>query len=554
MRWVAEVKGSYRDFDLTPYSGRWVAVSRRTQVIAGVGDSADKAIQLAQHNRPKEHFSTFYIDPDFLIEPLLIQIALLLADEDQPVYLVGGAVRDALLGRLCHDLDFIVANEAIPLAFRVADALDVPAYVLDRERDVGRVILDGAGTMLDFTRLRGDAIDGDLLSADLSDRDFTINAMAVALHALHRADVIDPFDGRADLQARLIRVVQPDAISRDAVRALRGVRQALQFGFTIEPQTRAAIKIGVRHLDVVSAERIRDELVKTITGPQPDQAVELWQELALLPAILPEIAALDGVAQSAPHHEPVLAHTVSVLHWLTRVEAILRDGVQPDDQVSADIDREIGPWRTQIFDHLLRPIDGELTGHTILRLSALFHDVGKSITQEIDDDGRIRFFGHDTQGATLAGKRLQALKLSNEVIDGVRRIVAQHMRPLLLAQEPTVSSRALFRLCRITDSAIVDVALLALADHLATYAGPHGDWSAFVTLIGRIIAFYYTHVVAEDRPSPLLNGHMLIVELGMEPGPEIGRILRLVEEAQVVGDLTTVEEALRYARDVSMGS
>lgn len=539
------------DLDLVPYSGHWVAISHRTQTIAGVGDSADKAVQLAQHNRPKERFATFYIDPNFLISPLLIQIALLLADEKQSVYLVGGAVRDALLGQSSNDLDFVVAQDAIRLAYRVADALGVPAYVLDRERDAGRVMLDDPDTMLDFTRLRGSIVGGDLLSADLGDRDFTINAMAVALHDLHRTRIIDPFDGRADLQAKTMRIVKPDAIERDAVRALRGVRQALQFGFTIEPQTRDVIKRGARHLDSVSAERIRDELVKTITGPQPGQAVALWQELMLLPAVLPEIAALHGVAQSTPHHEPVLAHTASVLRWLVRIEAILRDDA-PRDGVIDGIDRELGPWREPIRRHLARPIDGGLFGHAVLRLSALFHDVGKSVTQETDEDGRIRFWGHDTVGATLAGRRLQALKFSNQLQDHVKRIVALHMRPMLLAQEPSVSARAVFRLCRAANDAVVDLALLALADHLATYDGPHGDWMAFVALIGRIVAFHFTNMDANNRPSLLVDGRMLIAELGLAPGPEIGRILRLVEEAQVVGDIATVEEALLFARRVSM--
>ncbi|MCB9422505.1 MAG: hypothetical protein H6667_22075 [Ardenticatenaceae bacterium] len=188
--------------DLAAYAGRWVALSG--QVVAGVGYTAEEALQLARRNRPKERFTLQFVEEangeSLTLSPLLERLRPFLIQQDRPVYLVGGAVRDALLNRVSHDLDFVVPHRAIQMAFKTANSLSVPAYVLDQERDTGRVVLAEEGTTLDFACFRGVS-----LEADLRDRDFTINAMALPATAVTRASLIDPCNGAADLQARLIR-------------------------------------------------------------------------------------------------------------------------------------------------------------------------------------------------------------------------------------------------------------------------------------------------------------------------------------------------------------
>ncbi|MCB8917266.1 MAG: HD domain-containing protein [Ardenticatenaceae bacterium] len=534
--------------DVSAYAGRWVAlVSGR---VAGVGYTANEALRLARRNRPKARISLRYVEPAggeaLQLSSMLERIEPVLLQQEMPVYLVGGAVRDALLGELNYDLDFVVPEGAVGLAFRVADALGVPAYVLDRERDIGRVVLPDEGTMLDFARIRG----ADLV-ADLRDRDFTLNAMALPAGARSSASLIDPCGGQADLAARHLRLTHPAAIADDPVRALRAIRMALRFACQFIEETRQAVRAGADHLGQISPERLRDELVKLLQTGQPDQAVTEMADLGLLPVLLPEVAALAGVAQSPPHHEAVLPHTAQLLRWLVRLEAWLVDGRPVDDPAGAQAQALLAPYAGALAAHLDRPVDGGLTGRVLLRLGGLFHDVGKAQTQLIDPAGRIRFLGHEAVGAQLTGPRLKALHFSNEACDYVKKIVAGHMRPLLLANERVnLSRRATFRYFRRTGPAGLDICLVSLADHLATYGGV-GDpdaWTRLLDVVAALLHAYFRQHETVVAPPPLLDGRDLVAQLSLKPGPEVGRLLRLLQEAQAAGEISTAEEALALAR------
>jgi tRNA nucleotidyltransferase/poly(A) polymerase len=301
--------------------------------------------------------------------PLLEKIRPLLVQQSQPVYLVGGAVRDALLGRASKDLDFAVAEGAVKLAFQVANSLGVPAYVLDRERDVGRVVLAGEKTTLDFTRFRGDD-----LEAELADRDFTINAIALDVGAEAGDGLIDPTGGRQDLEAGLVRQVHERSLLDDPVRALRAIRMVVALGFKLTEETETAVIAAADRLDQVSVERVRDETLKLINSRTPDAALDHMARLSLLGVVLPEIDQLCGVEQSAPHYEDVYDHTCSVLFWLGRLEDTLLDGRPAGHPAVAEIEAGLAPYLPQIRAHWTRPVPGELNGRTLLRMGALFHD------------------------------------------------------------------------------------------------------------------------------------------------------------------------------------
>ncbi len=488
--------------------------------------------------------------PDSLtLSPLLDRLRPLFAAQEIPVYLVGGAVRDALLGRASDDLDFVVPERAIALAFRVGDALSLPAYALDRERDTGRVVMPeqmsgGRKTMLDFARYRAADLEGDLRA-----RDFTMNALALPVAGTRAADLFDPLGGRADLEAGLVRQTHARALHDDPVRTLRAIRMATGFGFQIAPETVEAVIAAAPLVQEASPERVRDELVKLLAGREPDRALEMMHDLALLPAVLPEIAALEGVEQSAPHREAVLAHTLATLRWLVALEDALFGAEEVGQPLDAARQR-LAPYTDALRSHLRRRVDGDLTGRLPLRLGALFHDSGKAETQRRDEDGRIRFFGHDEAGARLAVGRLRALRLSREAIQHVHAIVAAHMRPLLLSREDAVSRRAIYRFFRVAGSAGLDVGLLSLADHLATYggAGDDGSWERMLAVVTRLYSHYFESYEETIAPRPLVDGNELIAALELEPGREVGRLLRLLEEAQAAGEIATAEEALALAR------
>ena len=267
--------------------------------------------------RMLKHMSTSGQD-SLTLSPLMAKLRPYLARETQPIYLVGGAVRNALLGLASPDLDFVVQRGAIKLAFRIGDVMGAPAYVLDAERDTGRVVLADADTMLDFSCFRGPD-----LAADLRDRDFTINALALPATAQAVDDIIDYNGGLGDLAARRLHIIHAGSLEHDPVRCLRAVRLATDLRFTMSPETRTAVLAAAPLVANASAERVRDELLKMLYKHGRASAVSELFTLGLLPIILPEIAALEDVPQSPPHHEPVLAHTISVLRRLEALDKAL---------------------------------------------------------------------------------------------------------------------------------------------------------------------------------------------------------------------------------------
>ncbi len=484
-----------------------------------------------------------------MLSPLLERLRPILAREPQPIYLVGGAIRDAFLGQPSNDLDFVLAKEAVRLAFRVGDALGAPAYILDKERDTGRVVLPEVGTVLDFSCFRGPD-----LEADLRDRDFTINALALPATAVSSADVIDVTGGLMDLEQGRLHLASAMALEHDPVRCLRAVRLATDLGFEMSLQTSEAARSAAPLVAFTSAERVRDELLKMLHNAGSHYAVQEMFGLGLLPVVLPEIAALAEVPQSPPHHETVLAHTVSVLRRLEALEAGLRQtSGKEGDGALEEVRLMLAPYNSALLKHLERPLDGAVDGRHILYLAALFHDVGKGKTKTTDEDGRIHFFGHDEVGAGIAELRLRALCLSNEAITNITRIVSEHMRPLLLAQalgtEP--SRRAIYRFFQATGVNGLDVVLLALADHMATYdgTGPQEEWQTLLGLSTILLDHYFRQFTSTVQPPMLVNGRDLMLQLHLPAGPEIGRLLRLIEEGQAAGEISSREEALRFAAD-----
>ncbi|CUS05263.2 putative Multifunctional CCA protein [Includes: CCA-adding enzyme; 2'-nucleotidase; 2',3'-cyclic phosphodiesterase; Phosphatase] [Candidatus Promineifilum breve] len=486
---------------------------------------------------------------DLRLPPLLERLRPLLAAESRPVYVVGGTVRDALLRRPIHDIDLVVAVEAIPLAFRLADALGLPAYVLDAERDVGRVIVPGDDLTLDVARFRGPTLEDDLRG-----RDFTINALALPATESSAA-VIDRHGGLDDLRAGVIRAIHERSLADDPVRALRAARFAAQFGFALTGDTATAARSAATDLpDRASPERIRDELTKVLLTGAPQRGVALLHELGLLAVVLPAVAALDGVAQSPPHHEDVLRHTLSVLRYLVQVEGIVgqetADSAAPDDW-AADVAMLVAPYRHGLTAHLARQLDGGFSGLALLRWAGLLHDAGKAATQTIDADGRIRFLGHDDVGADLSRGLLARLAFSNEAVRHARDIVAGHMRPLNLALERrTPSRRTTYRYFRALHEAGLDVGLLALADHLATYdgRGQADDWAALLDVIRTLFAAYFDDHERTIAPPRLLDGLAIMALLEEPPGHEIGRLLGLLEEAQAAGEVNSRDEAIALVR------
>lgn len=480
------------------------------------------------------------------LPPILDRLHPLLSVETNPVYLVGGTVRDAILGRPIHDIDLVVATGAIQLTFRLADALGLPAYVLDNDRDVGRIVTPGDGLTLDIARFRGPGLEDDLFG-----RDFTINALALPVGRQDIEAVIDLHHGLDHLQQRRIHIIHPQSIEDDPVRALRAARFAIQLGFTLTESTvSTARNAGPLLTAMTSAERIRDELNRILSSSSPHLGIELLHNLGLLEIVLPDVAALDGLEQSSPHFEDVFRHTLRVLEYLARIIELV-DGKLATPHWEDDISRLITPFQESLQAHLERATDGGTTGRLLLMWGGLLHDIGKRPAQTVEQDGRIRFLGHDDAGAELAGKLLSGYCFSNESIRRVRSIVAGHMRPLYLAKDNRPPSRrSAFRYYRNLHEAGLDICLLALADHLATYdgVGDHASWETLRVVTGTLLDVYFNKYDDTVAPARLLDGEAIMSILAIPPGHEIGRLLRLLEEAQAAGEVTTREAAITFVQ------
>jgi poly(A) polymerase len=481
--------------------------------------------------------------------PVLAQVQAALP-ASAPIYLVGGAVRDLLLKRVVHDLDFVAPKDAIAIGRKVANALKGDFFVLDPERNTGRAILTTDANeryYLDFATFRGPD-----LESDLRNRDFTINAIAVDVRKPDA--LIDPLGGAKDLHARQLRPCSATAFTDDPLRILRCVRQAVEFELKILPETRRLLGQALEGLQNVSPERVRDELFRILEARRPVVALRALDMLGALVYALPELQALKGVAQSPPHTEEVWTHTLNTVQKL----ADLMDVLQPvhDAEAAANwtlglVSLRIGRYRQQLNDHLAEGPNPDRTLRELLLLAALYHDVGKPATQQTDEAGRIRFFEHDQLGAQIAHQRGARLHLSNPEIERLATIIRQHMRPLWLAQSgdpPT--RRAIYRYFRDTGAAVVDICLLSLADTLATYGTelPQTLWAHQLEITRTLLEAWWEQAEEKIAPPALINGRDLMQIFHLSPGPEIGRLLEEVREAQASGTVKERDEALAYVR------
>ena len=535
---------------LRPYAGRWIALVQNR--VAGVGLTAEAARTAAQLSRPKEKSQVIFVPnhpplefPDFIAE---IRQAL---PVNLPIWLVGGAIRDALLGCRLRDLDFAVEGDALAAARAVAAALQAAFYPLDNERDVGRVLFTREGTRftLDFARLRGTD-----LTADLAARDFTLNALAAPLTDLE--ELLDPLGGEADLRGKVIRACSPHAIADDPVRGVRAIRLAAQLNFRIEKETRTAIRAQAAKLTQTSVERQRDEFIRCLGGPRPGAALRALEMLGLLNKLAPETSPLKGETQSPPHVFDVWEHTLAVITRLEEVLTVLapRHDVDAASELTLGlVSVQLGRHRQVLAQHLNNLISSDRPARWLLMLAALLHDIGKPGTRSVEPAprGRIRFFNHDLLGAEMAARRLNRLHFSGDEVKRTQTIVAHHLRPLLLAQEPELTRRAIYRFFRDTGEAGVDIVLLSLADVLATYGDgppPQDEWARQVEVCAKLLGAYFESPAETILPPPLINGHDLITEFGMEAGPEVGKLLEAIREAQAAGEITDRAAALDYAR------
>jgi tRNA nucleotidyltransferase/poly(A) polymerase len=459
------------------------------------------------------------------------QVIAFLGDQDADAFLVGGLVRDQLLGRAVkRDIDLAIDGDASELARLFADRHGGAFYLMDAEHDVARVIL--GDTYIDFAALRGD------VRSDLATRDFTINAMA---RQIGSEELLDPFHGQHDLREKQIRAVSHTVFRDDPVRLLRALRLSGELGFTLEPHTEDWMREDASLLAFASMERARDEFCKILAQPDPVAQLRQADDLGLLAALLPEVSALKNVTQSPPHIFDVFEHTLHVLDALVNLQA----------QSYAEVAN--GEFLSELQPHFDQLVSAERARGTLLRFVALLHDAGKPGTRSVDPNGAIHFYLHEARGAEMCDVAMRRLRFSNNEIEIAANVVRNHLRPAQLAREDSVSNRAAYRFFRDTGSTGVDTCVLALADWRGKASPVDQAIDAAQRATNALLLDRYFHaqetVIA---PPALVDGRVLMNELRLAAGPRVGELLEAIREAQVEGEIKTRDDALAFAKKLAL--
>ncbi|HVC08351.1 MAG TPA: HD domain-containing protein [Elusimicrobiota bacterium] len=473
-----------------------------------------------------------------------------------PVYLVGGAVRDLFLGRAAEDLDlacFAPEELSKELQRRFGGTL----VTLDEQNGIFRLVF-APGRFKRIRQIDASLIQGRGIADDLKRRDFSINAMALELSsamspALGPRELLDPYQGRADLAKKIIRCREKAVLADDPLRLLRAFRIAAQLGFGIEPRTLKMIA-GLRKSALKpAAERVRTEITGIFSAPDAGHWARLMDRAKILTRIFPEMERARSCATVYYGQGGVLAHSLATLE---RMDFLLKNIERAFPAQAAQIRLEIGKNNF-----------GDASFESFLRLCAFLHDVAKPETAGLID-GRLRFFRHDEIGAERISALLGRLRFSRHWTQAAAAVVAHHLRPGNLAANHAVSDRAAYRFFRDLGPHSLALLLTCWADHASYMPEPRlrrhlnllsqapGTFGRGVSEDEKktvrhlqVVSFLVRRLFDESNkavPDPVVDGRDVMKILGIKPGPEVGTWLERVREAQGRRKIKTRAEALAY--------
>jgi len=526
------------------------------------------------------------------------------SERQREAYLVGGSVRDILLGEACIDWDIVTDGDASRLARGLADRLGGHyAHLHDK---ASRVVVKGEEQEIVFDVA---PFKGSSLEEDLRLRDFTLNAMAAPLDETARyfemrndgrslpglphtgrghsgrgqaspVHLIDPLHGAADVKARCLRAVDDGVFRDDPLRLLRAVRLRMRYGLHVDGWTEGLMRRDAALLGRAAAQRVHDELYVILNPDGAGERLRYMDELGLLTVLMPEFAAARGMRQPGPHFWDVLEHSMESVGALERLARMLQEG--RDDAGDYEVEGHEGESVPKAGDHKgplptphhPRPSGDEAWSglaeiHTLLReareqgvfrfadltaprmkLAALLHDVGKPVTYKVDKDGSVHFYHHQQAGVPLAQQVMKRLGASTQDRRLVELVTAHHMRPGQLAQSGVVTPRAIRRFFVDLGPTGIAVALFSLADHLATL-GPQPlteSWEQHVDVV-RLLLVRYIRERESILPPRLVSAEELMRRLKLGRGPQVGQLLDQIAEAQAEGMVRSKEEALWWAEE-----
>jgi poly(A) polymerase len=450
-------------------------------------------------------------------------------------FVIGGTVRDWLLGRSPGDLDITVAHEAVACCRALIAALGGGAFVPlgCAEEEAGRVVWQGL--TIDFSSFRQGAR---TLEEDLGLRDYTINSMGVSLASLLDDAVTphlyDPLGGARDLREKVLRAC-PQAFAADPLRMLRGYRLRAILGFTIEEATGAEIERQVELIRQVAVERISHELELIMASDRAHMVIGEMAQSGLLWRIIPELACGVGLEQPGFHDLDVFHHSLAALGFMEEILAV------PERFYAQGVTR-------------IREYMGQPGMKARLKWAALLHDLGKPMTMAVrDKDGRITFYGHDQAGKGLVLQLARELRWGNEDRERIAGLIGMHMQPFHLCnvrRDGPLSRKACLNLSKKAGADLIGLFLLAMADSLAGKGEkkPPAMEAELAGLLDEVLKIHAQYIQPVINGPRLLTGQDLISSFSLQPGPLFAKILDGLQVAQVEGEVACEEDARRWVR------
>jgi len=434
-------------------------------------------------------------------------------------YLVGGAVRDFLMGKVPFDFDIVVNED--PIAFTKKLSSRVKGRIVPLRDEEVRFVLKG-GNFLDITKGKG------RIEEDLKERDLTINSLAIPL--CREARLIDPFGGKRDLEKGLLRSLSKENLVKDPIRVLRVFRFKSRLSFKIEKETLHFIKEVKSHLRESAPERIRYELFLLFEGENVAETLKEMMETNVLFILFPEVIPLRETTQLGYTRLNLLEHSLTTVKFL---ELNIKNFEElPFSKIR---------YRFKSF------LEDERK-RALYMLGALFHDIGKPSTLSYEE-GKTRFIGHEKVGERIVSEIGERLRFSNKEKKLLRKIVRFHMYPHFLAKEKEITKRALNRYLRKLDEDVFPMILLAYSDVQATPPGVIGleNYENFAFQLDEFIK-----EMEKVKPKRIITGYDLI-EIGLTPGPIFKKILEEIDDLHKEGVIKTKEEALKHAKEIAEG-
>ncbi len=439
------------------------------------------------------------------------------------VYIVGGSLRDRLLGRIPTDVDIAVHGDPEPFAQELATKLNSRVIAMGKQaHPMFRVVTQNR--IFDISPLQGSTIE-----EDLRQRDFTVNALA---YEILSAKIIDVTHGLQDIQDRQIRQVSKTCFQADPLRLLRAFRIAAQLDFQIGKHTLNTIQNNAHLISATAAERIRSELFGILKASNTHEWLRKMDDTGILFNVLPEMAAMKGCLQNRHHDFDVFEHTIQTVHHV---------------EVLTIQDQNRNPGHRS----LMKPMN--VHRQTRLKLAALLHDIGKPLNMHRAIDGHVRFTGHASTGARLVANLGDRLRFSRNEIEHATKTVRYHLRPLFLfnaRQKKTLTQRGITRFFMKTHGVTADILLLSLADMRAKQVSAHITGPEFELFVKELAHRYDVDFRPSLEIPSLISGHDLIHHLHLTPSPLFKQILARTREHQLAGRITTRKEALKFAAGV----